>query len=185
MKFFFLVFLTASSLRAQTNDFSATNFFAPNQTNASLAAFQHSEQIRADCLQGRRLICGKILKVLPGGLVVESGYTDLLRPPLTDSWLVPGSVTATRTPNLIEGRDPATVCVGIIFLTDLPKSRGKKPNAYDYVILVGYPAGQHTYTSVGTVEKTVRRFTGTVAAAVKFNLAAEEKSAAAQPAGAK
>ena len=76
MKLFVLIFFIAAGLRAQTNDFSATNFPAHDQTNSSLTAFQHSEQIRADCLQGRRLICGKILKVLPDGLVVESGYTD-------------------------------------------------------------------------------------------------------------
>jgi hypothetical protein len=170
MKISVLIFFAAFTGLAQTNDWPATN--------PAAAAFQHSEQVRADCLEGRRLICGKILKVLPDGLVVESGYTDLLRPPLTDAWLVPGSVTATRTPDLIESREPAAVCVGTIFLTDLPKARGKKPKPFDYVILTGYPVGQHTYTSVGTVQKTVRRFAGTLAAAVKARLAAEEKSAA-------
>ena len=87
------------------------------------------------------MICGKILRVLPEGLVVESGYTDLLRPPLTDSWLVPGTVAATRTPNLVESREPGSVCVGTVFLTDLPKARGKKPKPFDFVILLAYPAG--------------------------------------------
>ena len=181
MKLFATVILVATSLLAQADDFSATNVPVQDQTNSPLAGFQRAEQIRATCLQGRRRICGKVLKVLPEGIVVESGYTDLLRPPLTASWLVPGTVTATRTPNLIESSEPASICIGTVFLTDLPKAHGKKPKPYDYVILLGYPAGTHTYTSLGTVTKTVRRFTGTVGAAVKLNLAAEEKAATAPP----
>jgi hypothetical protein len=103
-------------------------------------------------------------------LVVDSGYTDLLRPPLTRAWLVPGSVTARRTANLVEGNEPDSVAVGVVYLTDLPKSRGKKPKPYDYVIIEGYPAGQYTYRSVGSVEHTVRRFCTTLPKAVEFNL---------------
>ena len=147
---------------ALAGDFSATN--------SPAAVFQSAEQVRAQCLEGRRTICGRILRVLPDGLVIESGYTDLLRPPLTDSWLVPGTVIVARPPNLVESREPGAVCVGTVFLTDLPKARGKKPQPFDYVILLGYPAGETTYTSVGTVQKTVRRFTGTLAAAVKFQI---------------
>ena len=167
-----VIVILASLLRtvpAQANDFSATN--------SPLAVFQSAEQVRAECLEGRRMICGKILRVLPDGLVVESGYTDLLRPPLTDSWLVPGDVSATRKPNLVENREPGAVCVGTVFLTDLPKARGKKPQPFDYVILLGYPAGEATYTSVGTVQKTVRRFAGTLTAAVKFQIGEKRWSA--------
>ena len=90
MKLFTLIFsaiLAISRALAQTND-----FLLQNQANSPMAAFTHSEQIRAECIQGRRLICGKILKVLPDGFVIESGYTNLLRPWLTDSWLIPGTV---------------------------------------------------------------------------------------------
>jgi len=62
--------------------------------------------------------------VLPDGLVVDSGYTDLLRPPLNKSWLIPGSVVASRAANVIEGREPESVCVGLVFLEDIPKARG-------------------------------------------------------------
>jgi uncharacterized repeat protein (TIGR03806 family) len=148
---------------AGANEFSSTN--------PPAAIFRSVEQVRAGCLDGRRMICGKILRVSPDGLVVESGYTDLLRPPLMDSWFAPGTVAASRTPNLVESREPGSPCVGTIFLTDLPRSRGKKPKQYDYVILLAYPAGEHTYTSVGTVQKTARRFTGTLAAAVKYQVA--------------
>ena len=101
--------------------------------------------------------------------MVESGYTNLLREPLTKSWLIPGTVTASRTPNLVEGREPDSVCVGQVLLTDPPKGRGAKPQQYDYIIIRGYPTGQYTYQSVGTVRKTVRRFSANLEKAVQFN----------------
>jgi hypothetical protein len=137
---------------------------------------QRAEQIRADCIQGRRSICGKILQVLPGGLVVESGYTNLLREPLTSSWLVPGTVTASRPAHLLEANTPGAACVGTVYLTDIPKRRKFQPKKNDYVIIEGYPAGQFTYTSVGSIRKTVRRFSAQLPKAVALNLQAEAKT---------
>jgi hypothetical protein len=185
MKFFILILFAARSLFAQTNDLVVTNAaVAKIETNQPPSTAQRTEQIRAECLQGRRIVCGKILKVLPAGLVVESGYPDLLRPPLNKSWLVPGSVSVARAANLVEGREPESVCVGVVFLTDVPKSRGTaaKPKPYDYVILLGYPAGEYTYDSVGTVKKTVRRFSANLLKAVNVNLETAEKSGAASAA---
>jgi hypothetical protein len=145
--------------RAQTNVGAIQN-----PQNGSAA-----DKIRAECIQGRRTICGRILKVLPGGLVVESGYTNLLRPPLDRSWLVPGTVQAAREPNLVEANEPGCVCVGLVFLTDIPKSRAAKPKPYDYVVIQGYPAGQYTYTSVGTTQRTVRRFSAILQSAILVN----------------
>lgn len=182
MKIAVLVFSLVVPAGAQTNLVSSGT--ASNSPAASyVAAGQRAEQFRTDCVQRRRIICGKILKVLPGGLVVDSGYTDLLRPALNTSWLVPGSVTASRPPNVIENREPEAVCVGVVFLTDIPKSRGgaAKPKPYDYVVLLGYPSGQYTYTSVGTVQKTVRRFSANISKAVNLNFEVAEKSAATLP----
>ena len=123
LKFWLAIQFVAWELLAHANDFSATN--------SPAARFQSTEKIRAECLAGRRMICGKILRVLPDGLVVESGYPDLLRSPLTDSWLVSGTVAVRPAPNLIESQEPGAVCVGTVFLTDLPKARGKKPRPYD------------------------------------------------------
>jgi len=179
MKFFAAIFFAALNLSAQTNDLTTTNAAAAKvETNQPASNIQRAEQIRAECLQGRRIICGKILKVLPDGLVVDSGYTDLLRPALNTSWLVPGSVIASRPANVIEKREPGAVGVGVVFLTDMPKSRGAaaKPKPYDYVVLLGYPAGQYTYTSVGAVQKTVRHFSANLLNAVKLNLEAAETS---------
>src|SRR5882672_3641425 len=108
--FTFLFLLTALSATAQTNTANVVSNSPPgiiqNQTNQTASIVERAGQIRADCIQGRRLICGKILKVLPDGLVIESGYTNLMRAPLDRSWLVPGTVTASRAPDLIEGREP-------------------------------------------------------------------------------
>ena len=147
-----------------------------NTTNSANAISVKREQVRAECLAGRRMICGKILRVLADGLVVDSGYTDLLRRPLTDSWLLPGTVTATRAPDKIESHEPGAVCFGPIFLTDPPRARGKKPKPYDYIILLGYPVGEHTYTSVGNVQKTVRHFSASLEAAVKSRMAEYKKT---------
>ena len=184
---------TALTLSAQTNAFTATNEAATTPPAAPagisspdrppLSPAQRGEQIRAECVRGRRLICGRILEVLPDGLVVDSGYTGLLHPPLNKSWLVPGSVVANRPANMIEGREPESVCVGIVFLTDIPKTRGsaRKPKPYDYVVLMGYPAGLHTHISAGTVQKTVRRFSVNILNAVKLNFEAEEKAVTSPP----
>jgi len=165
--------LAAAVAGAQTNTPPpAAAIFA--QTN--LSSIELGEQVRAACIQGRRSISGRILRVLPEGLIVECGYTNLSREPLNKSWLVPGTVVANRPANLVEGNEPDSPCVGEILLTDLPKGRGARPHQYDYVIIRGFPAGQFTYTSVGNVKKTVRRFSASLNAAVKINFAVAQKT---------
>ena len=143
----------------------------PTQASPGLSPAQRYEKTRVDCIQARRIICGKILKVLPNGLVVESGYTNLMRAPLNKSWLIPGTVMAARPANLVEANEPDTVCVGLVFLVDQPKSRGKpkKPKIYDYVNVEGFPIGQYTYTSVGGIQRTVRQFTTKLAKATQWH----------------
>ena len=130
----------------------------------------HSEQIRTDCINGRRLICGKVLKIVPDGLVVDSGYTDLLRQPLTRSWRAPSTVTASRNPTALELQEPGTPCFGLVFLTNIPQK--PKVKIFDYVIIMGYPAGQYVYTPIPNVEKTIRKFSASLDAAIKLNLQA-------------
>jgi len=157
-----------------------TNAAVPSATNAvsagdKMPSVELREQLRARCIAERRSICGKILRILPNGILVESGYTNLLRGTLTKSWLVPGSVVASRAQNLVETRAPGAMCVGTVFLTDLPRG---KPQQYDYVVIAGYPTGEFTYTSVGTIQKTVRRFSANLDKAVTANLDAAEPRAA-------
>jgi hypothetical protein len=188
-----ILFLFAAMLAlGQTNDAASTNHPAeisnapagkvPSQAGQDRAMSQQLAEIRADCIQKRRTVCGKILQVLPEGLVVESGYTNLLQRPLGRSWLVPGTVLASRAPNLVEGKEPASICAGLVFLTDYPKSRRANPKPFDYVILVGYPAGQYTYTSVGALQRTVRRFSASLSEAVRLNFNAVTNEAPARAA---
>jgi hypothetical protein len=123
-----------------------------------LACVQVVEAVRTHCIQNRRIICGRIVKMLPGGLIVDSGYTDLMRQPLERNWLIPATVETHRTPNLVEKNEPDCACEGLVFLTNLPRSRHAKPKVLDYVVLEGFPTGNFTYKSVGTIQRTVRRF---------------------------
>jgi len=138
--------------------------------NRDLANAQLIEQIRMECIQNRRLICGKILKIQPDGLVIDSGYTNLARAPLNRSWLVPGTVVASRATNVIEGHLADSICIGQVFLTDLPKIKGPKPKLYDYVNLEAFPMGRYSYNSVGDLQRTVRRFSTKLPKAVEWQL---------------
>ena len=133
---------------------------------------QKSEQMRNACINGRRRICGRVMQIVPEGLVVESGYTNLLREPLTKSWLVPGTVVASRAENLVESKEPGALCVGTVFITNLPRG---KPRQFDFVILAGYPCGEFTYSSVGSVRKTVRRFSANLDKAVQTILTSRQE----------
>jgi len=152
------------------------------QNSPQLSPARRYENTRLSCIQSRRMICGKIMQVLPDGWVVESGYTNLMRSPLNKSWFIPGTVVATRPANLVEENEPDAICVGLVFLADLPKGHGKpkKPKLYDYVNVEGFPIGQCTYTSVGSVHRTVRRFTTKLAVATQwhFDLKSEEPNPA-------
>ena len=143
---------------------------AGEQTNSSLAEAQRVEQIRAECIQSRRRICGKILKITAEGLVIDSGYTNLMRTPLNRSWLIPGTAKVDRATNLIEANQPGAVCLGPIYLTEIPKKPGAKPQLYDYVNLEAFPAGQYTWTSVGDVQRTLRRFSTKIEKAIEWRL---------------
>lgn len=167
---------------AQTNGDALTNHTDENRSPPSRGsptpaqqarAFElATEKIRTACVQGRRIICGRIVKILPDGLAVDSGYTTLMRPPLNKSWLIPGTVEATRESSMVEGNEPGCACVGLVIITDVPKLRSAKPKLYDYVVIQCYPIGQSSYTSVGNIRRTVRRYSATLATAVKVNRAA-------------
>jgi hypothetical protein len=168
----FFVFAVLST-SAQTNSLELDGRAqpTPTATNEGLTTALRFQKVRMDCIRARRIICGKVIKVLPDGLVVESGYTNLMRAPINKSWLIPGNVVASRPTDLVEANEPDAVCVGFVFLVDLPKSHGKpkKPKLYDYVNLEAFPVGTHTYTSVGAVQHTVRRFTTKLSNATLWN----------------
>jgi hypothetical protein len=143
------------------------------QTNHTATAAELTDQVRNACIKGRRVICGKVIKVFPDGLVVDSGYTALMKSPFNKSWVVDSGASVSRAPKTLEVNEPGAACIGIVFLTDIPK----RPTAklYDYVVIQGYPVGQHTYTSVPGVQKTVRGFSAGLDTAIRMNLEAEQK----------
>jgi len=152
---------------AQTNVPASTT----NHT-AAPARDQRATDIRSACISGRRCICGKVIKIVPEGLVVESGYTALMHPPFTGSWVIPAGALVNRDSKLLERDEPASPCIGTILLTDFPKRPTVK--LYDYVLLQAYPAGEYLYTPVAGVEKQIRKFAGGLDTAVKLKLAAEK-----------
>jgi hypothetical protein len=139
-------------------------------TNVSVAEPPNSrlEQIRSACIFGRRRVCGRVLQVTPTGLVVDSGYPTLLQPPLDHSWVTRASAAPVRPAGLVEGSEPDSIAVGLLFLTDVPKRQ--KVHQYDYVALIGYPAGHFDYEPVAGVKKTIRRFAGGLERAVTLTV---------------
>jgi len=155
---------------SQTNESDRTN--ATNHLTAGVNREQRAAEIRAACIEGRRCVCGKVIKIVPEGLIVESGYTALMEPPFTGGWVIPAGALVNRDPKLIERSEPASPCIGTVLLTDFPK----RPDVmlYDYVLLQGYPAGEYFYTPVPGVEKPIRKFTGGLDTAVKMKLDATQ-----------
>jgi hypothetical protein len=133
---------------------------------------QRAADIRAACIYGRRCVCGKVIQIVPEGLIVESGYTALMRPPFTGSWVIPSGALVNRDSNLIERDEPASPCIGTVLLTDFPKRPAVK--LYDYVLLQAYPAGEYLYVPVPGVEKQIRKFAGGLDTAVRLKVAAEK-----------
>ncbi|HWD93255.1 MAG TPA: hypothetical protein VG938_13000 [Verrucomicrobiae bacterium] len=150
-----------------------TNFFEPSSND--VAAARQIEKVREDCIGNRRMISGKILQIQADGLVIDSGYTNLDRYPLNRSWLAPGTAIANRATNVIEGKQPDSICMGVVFIADLPPVFGRTPKLYDYVHLEGFPAGQYTYTSVGDVHRSIRKFSAKLPKAIEWQLNAEKK----------
>ncbi len=168
----FLLFATPPA-PAQTNFVNATNHTADatNHDSGNAEAPMpglRAEQVRAGCIQGRRVVCGKVIQILSEGLVVESGYTSLLNPPFNKSWRISGAASVTRAAHAVELNTPGTPCIGLVLLSNYPKRPAVK--LYDYVSILAYPAGQYAYTPLPTVKKTIRRFAVSLATAVKLRM---------------
>jgi len=179
--FLFGLLLTVLAAQAQTNQSvaplppgavtSVTNI--AERAAAERQRAQQAEKIRTACLQGGRQICGRVLQILPQGLVVESGYTNLLDPHYRQLWVVPGTAAIPRQLAPTEPDEPGALCVGLVYLADLPKRPAVK--LYDYVNLHAYPAGQHAYVPVAGVSHTIRQFAVRLSTAVRLNLEAGSK----------
>jgi hypothetical protein len=148
---------------------------AAAETNTNVDA----ERIRMECIEGRRHVCGRVLQVSAAGVVVDSGYTGLLQPPLNRNWVTRATVNPARPPAQVERAAPDSVAIGLVFLTDLPKR--PMVHQYDYVSLVGYPSGQYNYVPAPGVSKTIRRFAAGLATAVRLTQEAKPQKAQTTP----
>jgi hypothetical protein len=146
---------------------------ASPQPTQALKAAQDAERTRTRCIEGRRYIAGRVLQVTPEGLIVDSGYSALLSPPFNHSWVVSGTASVKRDASAVEEKKPNAMCIGLVFLSNIPKRPAVK--AYDYVVIHGYPAGEHVYSPVPGVQKMVRRFSASLERAVQINLDREAK----------
>lgn len=135
--------------------------------NDALKQSVRAEQIRNSCIEGRRLICGRVLQVTTNGLVVDSGYRQLLEPPLNHNWVAPKTAVLSRDAHAVEEQKPGAICIGIVFLSNIPKR--PKVGLYDYVALHGYPAGYYNYVPVPGVDKRIRWFSGSLERACEAN----------------
>lgn len=142
-----------------------------NDTAQTVAEAKHEVEVRDACIGSRRRICGRIIKVLPDGLIVDSGYTNAALN--GKSWLIPGAVSAEKAANAIEERKAGCVCIGVVCLTDIPKLAGAAPRPSDFVNIEAYPLGDCAYVSVGEVRHTVRRFSAKLLTSVEWALARE------------
>jgi hypothetical protein len=88
---------------------------------------------------------------------------------------VPGTAEAARAANLVEENQPGSVCVGLVFLQDIPKGSGAKPRVYDYVNIEAFPVGPQTYASVGELKRTVRGFSFKLEKSVEWKLGQGKK----------
>ena len=162
--------MAGSAGRIQSNTRAAEIPAQTTQANAggdALKQAARAEQIRTACVEGRRIICGRVLQVTLDGLVVDSGYRQLLNPPLNHNWVVRGTAVVSREPNAVESQKPGDICIGLVFLSNIPK---RPPVAlYDYVALQGYPAGYRDYVPVPGVEKKIRRFSASLERACEIN----------------
>jgi hypothetical protein len=145
---------------------------ATNHAPVSGPSYARLEQVRSACIAGRRRVCGRVLQVTLSGLIVDSGYPSLLEPPFNHSWVTRSTANPARPAALVEGTAPDSIAVGLVFLTDIPKRQ--KVHQYDYVALIGYPAGHDDYVPAPGVQKRIRRFAAGLERAVTLTIQAGE-----------
>jgi hypothetical protein len=145
----------------------------PAEQAKALARAQLAEKVRAECIEARRYVAGRVIEITANGLIVESGYSALLQPPFNQSWVVRGNATVAKDLDTPEEKHPDAVCRGLVLLTSTPRRPKVKP--YDYVVIHAYPAGEDLYRPVPGVEKTIRRYSASLETAVQSEVERREK----------
>ncbi len=94
----------------------------PAEQAKALARAQLAEKLRAECIEARRYVAGRVIEITAKGLIVESGYSALLQPPFNQSWVVRGNATVAKDLDTPEEKHPDAVCRGLVLLTSIPPS---------------------------------------------------------------
>jgi hypothetical protein len=129
-----------------------------------------AERARAEATQkrvqaGSRTVSGKVLQKLSEGLLVDSGADFLAKVGDTSTTITRGAIFKRKTVAFTEVNEPRALCLGLCLLQDDPRYRSIVDG--DYITVLAYPIGQYSYTAVSGGTKTVRKFTASLAKAIR------------------
>ncbi len=115
-------------------------------------------RLKAQLVQGSRRVDGKVLQKISEGLLVQSGELSRKMQEYHED------VYGSRPGIIIEGNRPGAEALNLVLLQDYPD-----PNMADegHVDVIAYPVGLFSYDSVGKSQKTVRKFSCDIDAAIR------------------
>jgi hypothetical protein len=124
-----------------------------------LASRQYAVEIlRNRVFQTCRIIWGRVVQKLPGGLLVDSGEDPLPGVVTGEPEFEPnGDMGTTGRTEADEVNEPGAKCTGLVFLTDDPQSATAVVG--DYVQVLAYRNGNYVYRPASGGPKSVRKFT--------------------------
>jgi hypothetical protein len=122
-----------------------------------------SQQFQVEALRNRafqtcRIIWGRVVQKLPGGLLVDSGEEPVAEVVKSEpDFEAHGNMTTTYKTEADEAKEPGAECRGLVFLTDLPESNSIGVD--DYVQILAYRSGQYSYRPTSGGQTALRKFT--------------------------
>jgi hypothetical protein len=179
-----LIYLTASgggTIRLDALPPSLQKKFGFNPTNAATADTKDeveeqtkdqaiydnqllaSQQFQVEVLRNRvfqtcRIVWGRVVQKLPGGLLVDSGEEPVPEALKSEpEFEAHGNMTTTHKTEGDEAKEPGAQCKGLVFLADYPDYGPAVVG--DYVQILVYRMGDYIYRPAFGGQKTVRKFT--------------------------
>lgn len=143
------------------------------QRAAMSAAIAKYNQLRDQLIQGSRRVDGKVLQRISEGLLVDSGAASITRAEERHYGTSPdGNPISWGGGTIMEGNSPGAEALHLVLLQDYPD-----PNVVDdgHVDIFAYPVGLYSYETVGKSQKTVRKFSCNLDAAIR-TLALQEQN---------
>jgi hypothetical protein len=127
--------------------------------NQLLASQQFQvEALRNRVFQTSRIIWGRVVQKLPGGLLVDSGQQAVAGVVRGEpEFEANGNMTTTHKTEADESKEPGAECKGLVFLADYPQYSSAVTG--DYVQILAYQTGEYSYRPASGGQKTARKFT--------------------------